>query len=87
MQRMRWLIITLVSTVLSFMPSMAGAVSKHGSVRTTTAVLAASLRSVVGFLAQLVLPVSEPAGLIIIGLLLIGISVLVRKAVPGKRGR
>jgi di/tricarboxylate transporter len=87
MQRIRRLVIILLATALSFMPATAGAVSKHSNLRPTAEVCASSFANVVGFLAQFSLPVSEPTGLIIMGLLLIGLSVVVRKAAPGKRGR
>jgi hypothetical protein len=87
MQRMRWLVIMLLATALSFMPATAGAVSKHSNLKTTAGVCAGRFGNVMGFLAQFSLPVSEPTGLIIMGLLLIGLSVVVRKAAPGNRGR
>lgn len=87
MQRIRWHAITLLSTALSFMPSTAGAVSRHGNPKTVTQVLLASSYNVVGFLAQFFVPVSEPTGLIIMGLLLIGLSAVVGRGVLGKRNR
>ena len=83
---MRRLTMVLLSIAFSFMPLAARAVPKHEDVKTAEA-FAGCLWNGIGLLSQIALPLSEPRGLIIIGLLLIGLSVAVRRGVSGKWGR
>jgi hypothetical protein len=80
-QFMRRQVIILLSIVFSSLPSWGWALSGHGH---------ASYRAfaqITGSIIERLLPLDDPARLIVLGLLLIGLSVVVRRGIPGKRGR
>ena len=78
---MRQQAIILLSIVFSSLPSTGWALWGHGR-----AGYCAFVQST-GWMIERILPLDDPARLIVLGLLMIGLSVVVRRGLPGKRGR
>lgn len=72
--------INLLAMALTFTPCITAALPVQCQFQGVSTAFA-------GIFAYFALPVSEPTGLVIMGLLLIGLSLVVRKGAPGKRGR
>jgi hypothetical protein len=78
---MRRQVTILLSIVFSFLPLKGWALSGQGH-----ASYPAFTQSM-GWMIERILPLDEPARLVVLGLLLIGLSVVVRWGAPRKRGR
>jgi hypothetical protein len=78
---MRRRVTILLLIVLSFLSSTGWAFPAHGAAGRRT------VAQSIGSMIERILPLDEPTRLILLGLLLIGLSVVVRRVVPGRRGR
>lgn len=79
--------IVLLTMVLGSVTCTAWAISTPGNSTATAGLFGVWLSSGLSALNHFMLPQSEPARLIVMGVLLIGLSVAVRRGMAGKRGR